>query len=59
MNTKKITSEETSDRKGNLCMPENMGFLAPKKKLPPDLYRHLYQEDSHFTGLGKTFLSIK
>ena len=29
-------SQEASDRKGNLNMPENMGFLAPKKKLRPE-----------------------
>ena len=44
-----------SDRKGNLLIPENMGFLAPKRNFFSDSNWHLNRKDDYFTVSGKTF----
>ena len=59
MNAKKITICQASDRKGNLCILENMSFPASKRNSFSDSYKHLDSEDGYFTGLGKTFLFPK
>ena len=50
-------SQEASDRKKYLCIPEKMGYLTPKRNSFSDSYRQLGWKDVHFTGSGKTFLS--
>ena len=47
-------SQKASDKKGNLRMPENIGFRASKRKSFSDSYIHFDRKDDYFIGSGKT-----
>ena len=54
-----IISKEASNRKGNLRMSENMGFLAPKRNSSSDSFTYLDWTDGYFMGSEKSSHSTK